>query len=64
MKGRDMVRNTLVRKKSGVANIGYVIKRKKFRYAGHISRKEGNGWEKILLDWTPYGNKRSRGDLG
>jgi hypothetical protein len=61
VKRRDRVRNALVRKKTGATDIRYLIKKMKYRYAGHISRKEGNRWEKILLDWTPYGNKRNRG---
>ena len=36
------------------------IKEQKWRWAGHVARREGNRWSKRLTDWTPREGKRDR----
>jgi len=36
----DKIRNEEVRNKTNVVDVGYVINEKKFKYAGHLIRKE------------------------
>lgn len=61
IKRSERMKNRTVREQTVSKDIRYVIKKQKIRYAGHVSRKTNNRWEKILLDWTPYDYKRARG---
>ena len=36
------------------------INEQKWRWAGHVARKEDNRWRKRLTDWTPRESKRDR----
>ncbi len=58
---KDRVRNSKVRDLTGTKNIKYVIKKLKLKYVGHIRRNKENRWERRVLEWTPYGNKRKKG---
>jgi hypothetical protein len=36
------------------------VRRRKFRWAGHVARREDGRWTRRILQWTPDG-KRDRG---
>ena len=57
---RDKRRSTWVREQTKVKDIIEVIKEQKWRWAGHVARREDNRWSKRLTDWTPRDGKRSR----
>ncbi len=56
----DKVKLSVIRDKTKVEDIGYIIKIMKFNYAGHIA-KENNKWNKIVQEWTPINKKRRKG---
>ena len=49
-----------IRKKTRVRDIIQFIKQQKWRWAGHVARREDNRWSKRLTDWCPLDSKRSR----
>ena len=57
---RDRKRSTWIRKVTGVKDIIQVVKQQKWRWAGHLARREDNRWSKRLTDWCPRDSKRSR----
>ena len=50
---RDRKRASWVREKTKVKDLLVAIKEKKWRWAGHVARREENRWNKRLTDWTP-----------
>jgi len=58
---REKVPNNVIRERTGMKRIGYTIRKMKFKYAGHVVRGKGDRWNRRLLDWTPYGEKRKKG---
>ena len=60
MLGRDRKRSTWIRESNKVRDIIQVVKQLKWRWAGHVARMNDNRWTKILTDWHPYNEKRSR----
>ena len=58
---RDRVTNTDLRKKTEVRDIILEIKSKKWRWAGHLARREDNRWTHKLTDWIPRSFTRGRG---
>ena len=36
------------------------IKEQKWRWAGHVARRDDNRWNKRLTDWTPREGRRDR----
>ena len=58
---RDKVRCSTIRHKTGVADILRKIKQSKWRWAGHVARRNDNRWTKRLLEWQPRMGKRRRG---
>ena len=50
-------------KKAGVVDWVQEQRRRKWRWAGHISRRDDGRWSTRLLDWEPAGGKRSWGVL-
>ncbi len=61
VKKKDRIRNTIIREKTNPTDIGYRIKKLKWKYAGHVIRRKGGTWENLIVNWTPYGNKRRKG---
>ena len=61
IKKKDRVRNALVRKNTNVKDVGFAIKKAKFKYAGHIMKGNEDRWEKKTTMWMPYEGKRGRG---
>ena len=55
----DKIRNSDIRGRSGMKDVGYIIKKQKFRYAGHVMRQEGR-WGRKILEYTPWNRKRTR----
>ncbi len=63
LRKKDKIQNTKIRKTKAM-DIGYTIKKAKFKYTGHIARITGDRWVRKVIDWTPYGNKRRKGRPG
>ena len=57
----DKVKNSVIRSKTKVKDILEKIKEAKWRWAGHVARREDNRWTKRLTDWQPRTGKRRRG---
>ena len=57
---RDKKRTTWIREQTKVRDIIEIIKEQKWRWAGHIARREDDRWTKRLVEWIPRGHKRSR----
>ena len=58
---RDKIRNTDIRKRTRVADITAKVAKLKWRWAGHVARREDNRWSNRVLNWRPYTGKRSVG---
>ena len=50
---RDKKRASWIRQNTKVDDIIEVIKKQKWRWAGHVARMQDNRWTKRLTDWTP-----------
>ena len=57
----DKVKNSVIRSKTKVKDILEKIKEAKWRWTGHVARREDNRWTKRLTDWQPRTGKRRRG---
>ncbi|MBP1527199.1 MAG: hypothetical protein H9Q66_04685 [Spiroplasma ixodetis] len=58
---KDRVSNRRMRSETQSKDIGYTIKKLKFKYAGHMYRTQEDRWNRRATDWTPYGNIRAKG---
>ena len=58
---KDRVKNSELREKTNVRDIITEIKTKKWRWAGHLSRRLDNRWTNKVTEWTPRAYTRSRG---
>ena len=60
---KDKIRNNIIglRQKTGVKDILIKIKEAKWRWAGHLSRRDDNRWTQRLTEWQPRTGKRRRG---
>ena len=58
---RDKVRNSEIRKQTQVKDIILKIKAAKWRWAGHLMRRDDNRWTKRMTEWQPRCGKRGRG---
>lgn len=58
---QDKIRNTEIRKRTGVADVGQRAAKLKWSWAGHIVRQEGERWSSKILDWRPRTSKRGVG---
>ena len=61
---KDRVSNKEIKELTKVVDVGYVLKIKKLKYAGHLIRGGKESWAKRATEWLPYGNSRGRGRLG
>ena len=57
---RDKKRSSWIRKNTRVKDILVAIQEQKWRWAGHVARRDDNRWNKRLTDWTPRESKRDR----
>ena len=48
-------------RKAGVVDWVEEQRRRKWRWAGHVARREDGRWSRRLLDWEPLGGRRSWG---
>ena len=48
-------------KKTMIQDLRVIIKRYKWRWAGHLARREDDRWSKIITEWCPISMKRKRG---
>ena len=58
---RDKIRHTFIRKKTKVKDVIEKIKEMKWRWAGHLARKQDNRWTKRLTEWQPRPGRRRNG---
>lgn len=58
---RDIMCNTEIRRRTGLTDIGKVIARKKWKWAGHICRHADNRWGTEVLEWRPRTGRRNVG---
>ncbi len=58
---KDKVKNEIIRKQTGAKNIGYIIKKLKLKYAGHMIRNNSEKWNLKCTLWEPLDRKRKRG---
>ena len=58
---RDKVKNIDLREKTKVRDIIHEIKTKKWRWAGHLARRQDSRWTHRVTEWTPRECTRSRG---
>jgi hypothetical protein len=56
---RDRIRNQVIRQRT--KDIAHRIIMLKWQWAGHISRRTANRWDKRVLEWTTRLGKRSVG---
>ena len=57
---RDRHRSTWIWAKTGGKDIVQVVKKQKWRWAGHVARMNDNRWTKRITDWCPYNDKGSK----
>lgn len=57
----EKISNETIRERTKTTDIGYTIKKTKFKYAGHMIRGEKERWARKVTEWLPYGKKRRRG---
>ena len=58
---RDKIKNTEIRRQTQVKDIMVKLKEAKWRWAGHLARREDNRWTKRHTEWQPRTGKRSNG---
>ncbi|MEG7521837.1 MAG: hypothetical protein M3H12_01875, partial [Chromatiales bacterium] len=58
---RDGKTNIWVREMTRVIDIMEQVRRRKWTWAGHISRIRDYRWTSRITTWKPYDGKRSRG---
>ena len=61
IKIQDQIRHTEIRQKTKVIDIPKFILHQKWKWAGHVERREDARWTKICTEWRPRTGKRSRG---
>uniref|UniRef100_A0A224YWQ9 Endonuclease-reverse transcriptase n=1 Tax=Rhipicephalus zambeziensis TaxID=60191 RepID=A0A224YWQ9_9ACAR len=57
---RDRKRAEWVREQTGVKDIIVEIKKKKWTWAGHVTRQQDNRWSLRVTDWIPREGKHVR----
>ena len=58
---RDRKTNIWVREKTNVTDVFEQVRRRKWTWAGHVSRIRDNRWTLRITTWKPYERKRPRG---
>jgi hypothetical protein len=58
---RDRIRNQVIRQRTKVTDIAHRISMLQWQWAGLISRRTDNRWDKQVLEWRPRLGKRSVG---
>jgi hypothetical protein len=58
---KDKKRNTWIRQQTKITDALTYIKKSKWRWAGHIARREDGRWSKLTTFWIPDTGQRKRG---
>jgi ribonuclease HII len=58
---RDRKTNKWIREQTKVQDILKIIKLGKWKWAGHVARREDGRWTTAVTEWTPRNGKRSPG---
>ncbi|RVE52335.1 hypothetical protein evm_002973 [Chilo suppressalis] len=58
---RDKIRNTEIRRRTGVYDIARRVSTLKWQWAGHIARGSDNRWVRKVLEWRPRTGRCSVG---
>ena len=61
VKRTDRIRNTTLRSKTGIIDVGNKAARLKWNWAGHVSRMHPDRWANVTTQWVPEGGRRRRG---
>lgn len=61
IKVKDRVRNEKIREETDAIDVGYRIRKLKYKYAGHVMRMGQERWVKRVIEWRPFDRKRGRG---
>lgn len=61
VKRTDRIRNTILRERTGLTDVGFKSAKLKWEWAGHICRMPPNKWAKVVTQWTPPNVRRPRG---
>ncbi|PZC84750.1 hypothetical protein B5X24_HaOG203740 [Helicoverpa armigera] len=57
----DRIRNTIIRSKTGILDVGNKSAKLKWDWAGHICRMHPDKWANITTKWIPEDGRRPRG---
>ncbi|KAI5708080.1 hypothetical protein M8J77_016020 [Diaphorina citri] len=58
---RDRIRNTEIRRRTGVKDVGEEVWMKKWQWAGHVARMNPEKWTKLCYEWYPRDGVRRAG---
>ncbi|KAI5718070.1 hypothetical protein M8J77_015738 [Diaphorina citri] len=58
---RDRIRNTEIRRRTGVKDVGEEVWMKKWQWAGHVARMNPEKWTKLCYEWYPRDRVRRAG---
>ena len=58
---KDCKTNKWIREQTKVRDIMKVIKQRKWKWAGHVTRRRDGRWSTQITEWTPLEGKRNRG---
>ena len=61
IKLKDKISIKKIRERSKAKDVGYLAKRLKFKYVGHLSRTSDGRWSKAIMEWTPSTENRRQG---
>ncbi|KAI8441227.1 hypothetical protein MSG28_014876 [Choristoneura fumiferana] len=61
VKRTDRIRNTTLRSKTCIADVGRETARLKWDWAGHICRMHPKRWAQVTTQWAPLDGQRRRG---
>lgn len=59
IKLQDRVRNVEIRRRTKVQDVGHVITKLKWSWAGHVARQSDGRWAKKLTEWWPLTDEKS-----
>lgn len=57
----DRIRNTTLRSKTGIVDVGRKAAKLKWDWAGHVCRMHRERWANVATKWHPRGGRRGRG---
>lgn len=61
IKKEDKVQTGNITKRLKIKRIENIIRKLKFKWAGHLMRADNNKWSKITTEWIPLDKKRNKG---